>query len=181
MTRLVSWIDSPLAIDENVKPVVSHTEPPRRQNAAPKLTRVRVLASKNRLASTAPSSTRVTFWRRAMGRITSASRNRSSADSRLNWSTDSTWRNGPAVSAGVDSVYTRCVEPSARDTPARISSTKRRTTSGIARNSFDSSGSSQLSRARRRLPMRSANASRVMSRRRMASRRRTCCVVMSSH
>ena len=41
MTRLVSAIDSPFAIDENVKPVVSQTAPPRRQKAAPKLTRVR--------------------------------------------------------------------------------------------------------------------------------------------
>ena len=99
----MSWIDSPLAIDENVKPVVSHTEPPSRQNAAPKLTRVRVLASKNRFASTAPSSTRVTFWRRAIGCITSARRNRSSADSRLNWSTDSRWRSGPPGASGVAS------------------------------------------------------------------------------
>ena len=81
-------MDSPLAMDENVKPVVSQTEPPRRQKAEPKLTRVRVLASKNRLPSTAPSSTREIFWRRAMGCIMSATRNRSSTDSRVNWSTD---------------------------------------------------------------------------------------------
>jgi len=83
MTRLVSWIDSPLAIDEKVKPVVSHTEPPRRANAELKLRRVRVLASKNRLASTAPSSTRVVFWRRAMGCMISATRSRSSTESRV--------------------------------------------------------------------------------------------------
>ncbi|CFU81964.1 Uncharacterised protein [Bordetella pertussis] len=43
-----------------------------------------MLASKNRLPSTAPSSTRDTFWRRAMGCIISATRNRSSTDSRVN-------------------------------------------------------------------------------------------------
>src|SRR5690625_29003 len=72
ITRLVSYIDSPLAIDEQVNPVVSQTDPPKRQKAAPKLTRVRVLASKTKLPSTAPSSTRETFWRLAMGCIISA-------------------------------------------------------------------------------------------------------------
>ena len=71
-------------MDENVKPVVSQTEPPSRQKADPKLMRVRVLASKNRLANTAPSSTRLTFWRRAIGCMTSASMNNASADSRSN-------------------------------------------------------------------------------------------------
>src|SRR5690625_6574725 len=66
-------MDSPLAIEENVNPVVSQTEPPNRQKAAPKLTRVRVLASKNKLPSTAPSSTRDTFCRRAMGCMISRS------------------------------------------------------------------------------------------------------------
>src|SRR5690625_6671832 len=56
ITRLVSYIDSPLAIDEKVNPVVSQTEPPRRQKAAPKLTRVSVEASRNKLPIRDPPS-----------------------------------------------------------------------------------------------------------------------------
>ncbi len=61
-------------MDEKVKPVVSQTLPPSRQKAALKLTRVRVLASKKRLPSTAPSSTRVTWRRWAMGSMRAATR-----------------------------------------------------------------------------------------------------------
>ncbi|MNV56184.1 hypothetical protein D3C71_1484560 [compost metagenome] len=85
-TRLVSYRDSPFAIEEKVKPVVFDTAPPRRQNAASKLMRVRVLASKNRLARTAPSSTRVTFLRRAIGSSCSASAMRESTSCGTNWS-----------------------------------------------------------------------------------------------
>src|SRR5690606_36098422 len=169
-------MDSPLAIEEKVNPVVSHTEPPSLQNAAPKLTRVRVLASKNRLPNTAPSSTRDTFWRRAMGCIWSAIRKNSSTDSRVNWSTDSNWcLPSAAIRLRSGPVCALCAYFCSKPSFSTISVTKRFTTSGMALNSCEPSGKSQVSRARRFTPMRPAKISRVRFRRRIASRRNTCC------
>src|SRR5579864_7805562 len=81
-------MDSPFAIEENWKPVVSRTAPPRRLNAAPKLTRERVLGSKKKFPSTAPSSTRVSFRRCANGSIAAASPNKVRMSWRSNWSTE---------------------------------------------------------------------------------------------
>ncbi|CFP67618.1 Uncharacterised protein [Bordetella pertussis] len=67
-----------------------------------------------------------------------------------------------------------CVYFSSKSRFCTISLTKRSTTSGIARNSCDPSGSSHVSSARRFTPMRPANTSRVRLRRRMASRRKAC-------
>jgi len=74
-TREVSAIDSPLAMDEKVKPVVVVTSPPSRRKADSKLSRVRVLGSKNRLPRMAPSSTVHTARRSAIGRTRSARSN----------------------------------------------------------------------------------------------------------
>jgi len=52
-------------MDEALTSVVSRTSPPSRLKAQPKLTRVRVLGSKNILPRIAPSSTLVMRWRRA--------------------------------------------------------------------------------------------------------------------
>ena len=64
-TRAVSYKDSPLASAELLMPVVSRTDPPSKLNAVPKLTRVRVLGSKNKLPKIAPRKTSVRFSRRA--------------------------------------------------------------------------------------------------------------------
>ena len=168
-TRLVSAIDSPLAIDENVKPVVSQTEPPNRQNAAPKLIRVRVLGSKNRFPRTAPSRTRVTFWRRANGSRLSPTRMTSSARSRSNTSTD----NRCGFPGRVRRSRRRVASAACPAAPGSAA-TRRATTSGILRCCPDASGSSQVSSARLLTPTRSAKALRVSARRRIASRSSTC-------
>ena len=61
ITRAVSYNDSPFASAELCIPVVSRTKPPSKLNAVPKLTRVRVLGSKNKFAKIAPSKTLVRF------------------------------------------------------------------------------------------------------------------------